>query len=281
MRLRGAAMLLCAGLAPLTGLGAAPASAAAYPPAAIVCSIAPDPVNVGATVTITGTGYKPGTSVTVTVTSNGVVTHTAGTVDPNGSVTVAEQAGPNVGPVTFRVAGSDTTGAAAGCQVTTHATKVNGNGNGNGNGKGNGNGNGNGGCTAKGSLSSDTASVGQTVMLGGGGFAPNSPVSLSDSAGNDLGSTTSDGSGRINAPVAEAQPGTYTVYASGDGAGSCKGRQRTIVAGLNITRAEGAGLPFTGVDGLWLLLFAAIVLVSGGSGVVALERRRRLVRAQR
>ena len=284
MRLRSAAMLLFAALLALAGIGAAPALAAPpYPPAAVVCSISPNPVAPGAGVVITCSGYKPGTTVTISVVKNGVVTHSTAVVAANGTLAVTEQAGPKNGPSTFQVAGTDSNGDPAARQVTTKVQSNNGNGNGKGNGKGNGTGTGNANgasCTVTGTLSSASATVGQTVTFGGGGFAPGATVLLTDSAGNDLGSTQADGKGTFSAPISEAQPGSYTVYGSGAGGGACAGKPRTVVAGLNITRAEGAGLPFTGMDGLWLLLRVAIVLVTGGSGVVALERRRRLIRAR-
>jgi hypothetical protein len=273
---RSVVTLLFAALLALVGVGSGVSGAAPYPPASVVCSISPDPVAPNATVTITCTGFKPGTTVTVSVVRNGVVTTSAAVVPANGTVTVTEKAGPKNGASTFQVSGVDSNGDPASRQVTTHVKSNNGNGNGHATGTtANASS-----CTGSGSLSSSTASVGQVVTLAGGGFAPNTPVMLTDSAGNDLGSATSNAAGKISAPVAEMTPGDYTVYATGKGGGTCAGRQRTLVAGLTVTRALGSGLPFTGVDGLWLLLLVAVVLVAGGSGVVALERRRRLVRAQ-
>lgn len=279
MRLRSVATLLFAALLALVGIGVAPALAAPpYPPAAVVCSISPNPVAPGAGVVISCTGYKPGTTVTITVVKNGVVTHTTAVVAANGSLTVTEQAGPKNGPSTFQVAGTDTNGDPVTRQVTTKVQSNNGNGHGHGTGGTGAEGGAS--CTVTGTLSSDSATIGQTVTFGGDGFAPGATVLLTDSAGNDLGSTQADGTGKFSAPISEAQPGSYTVYGSGAGGGACADKPRTVVAGLNITRAEGAGLPFTGMDGLWLLLLIAIVLVTGGSGVVALERRRRLIRAR-
>ena len=304
MRLLNVAAPLVAASLAVAGAGAAPAFAAApYPPAAVVCTISPDPVYPNATVTITCTGYAVGSTVTFTVVTNGHITsstatahgavaHASGgesahaTVPASGTVSVTEQAGATIGTSTFQASGHDTSGATQVRQITTHVisnpSSSTSNGAGNTNGRG--------GtrtsvlaatlsCTSNGTLSRSTASVGQTVTFAGGGFAANTPVVLTDSAGNDLGSTVSDGAGQIHAPISEGQPGTYTVYASGKGGGACAGRERTLVAGLTVTRAEGADLPFTGIDGLWLLLLLAIVLIAGGSGVVAAARRRRLVRA--
>jgi hypothetical protein len=127
----------------------------------------------------------------------------------------------------------------------------------------------------QGTVSSTSVHAGDCVIFSGSGFAPNTPLTLTDN-GKVVGHTRSDGIGDFSAKVCfptTARLGKHTLEAAGRGA---NGAARVVFAsvtvlGVVVTRpgtvGPGGTLPFTGSDilsllglGLFLVLLGAVLV---------------------
>ncbi len=124
-------------------------------------------------------------------------------------------------------------------------------------------------------VSDTTPAPGQTVTVSGGGFMPNSTVTIVlDPGAAALGSTTASATGVVSAAVTipESASGARTIVLSGT---ATNGKPLTLSVAVNIG-ASGGGIPTTGSDSLPILLWAIGATGTGVAlwGGVSVRRRR-------
>ena len=271
----------------------APGMVAAYPAAGVVCSISPNPAQRHGVVVITCSGYQVGSTVDIAVVTNGKILNPtavpqpgatgsagrsiahprasgppAGTAPQPGVFDVQEEA-LDPGPVSFRVVGFNALGASVPSVVDTRVLKTSSEDLSRT-------------CTDSSStVSPATISAGDSTTVSGKNFDPGATVTLTDSAGDSLGSTTATSSGTYSTTITVSRTGSLTVYAAGaDTASGTCGKQSSS-ARLTVLAQSGAGLPFTGADGIGTMIILGAGLLAAGTGVLAAQRRRRLITTSR
>jgi LPXTG-motif cell wall-anchored protein len=278
------------------------ADAADYPPSGVTCSISPDPAPQDGDVALTCTGYAVGSTVDISAVNNAKITNPTATPQPipSGSGAAVPHARPyaarpyaarphatpppgggpgqpgvftvmektiNPGSASYRTVGYDALGQSVTRDLQTTVIDTSSTSTQRA-------------CTdTKASISPSTIEVGESATMSGTGMKPNTTVRLSDSAGHNLGSTTANGKGAWSATVSPSAPGAYIIYATGAATGACT--KRTSTADLTVVKVSGSTLPFTGGDGITTMLIVGAGLVAAGSGVLAAQRRRRLISAAR
>ena len=292
----GAAVVAAAAVAATPGVALA-ADPYDDPPA--TCSAAPATVAPGDPVAVVGSGFTPGSTVSVTAAQSGVATTTSAVADANGAVSAREGTGSSAGRASYTLLGGQPRGGSTTCTTSVTVAAA-------------------GASRSSGTPSTRTqalqvlgsAVAGAPFTVHACGYAPGSRVALSDGSGKSLGSAPVGADGCFTQRITLDSAGMHTLYARGRSAsgdslvstitvrvgvlGETASRPVSPTTGLSGGSAGGAGLgvepaavsrsgglPFTGADGVGLMLGVGAALVAAGTGLLSASRRRRLLLAAR